>query len=416
MSHKIFISFLGTNDYTECVYCYGTYRSRVVKFVQLALTEMCCKNWKENDAILIFTTKQALANWEKLQHEFNLPVHISNVPIPSGSTEEEIWQIFQIMYDSLQVGDELYLDITNSFRSIPLLASALMQYAKFLKKISVKAIYYGAFETLGNPRDIKDRIPDPENRIAPIFDLTAFSEIQDWSVAANNFISFGNASQLSKLTKDDINPILRQTEGANEIAKLLQKLVNNIDTLSLNIKTNRGCELIEGKVSASIIEILGSLKQDLITPLNPILNNLQKSIELIYQGNNERMNMLLAVKWCIDKQLIQEGYTILQEGIISYLLDDYLNKDKRQFVSAYLNCYNKLEKLESKTNNQFEELKAKLNDVPEIKRWADLYYGITALRNDINHAGMNSSSCDAKKFEKMLVQLYENVFQLINNR
>ncbi|MDR0753771.1 MAG: TIGR02221 family CRISPR-associated protein, partial [Prevotellaceae bacterium] len=241
MNRKIFLSFLGTNDYVECVYSYKDYHSAVVKFVQSALIDMCCKEWGKDDEILIFTTEEALnKNWEKLGQECKARISMKNIDIPNGKDEEEIWKIFEIIYNQLENNDELYVDITHSFRSIPLLASSLLQYAKSLKNISVQAIYYGAFDTLGNARDIKIRIPNPTDRIVPIFDLNAFSKIQDWSVAANDFICYGNTQRLCELTANDIKPVLSQTQIENKAARNLNALNKKIKEVSLNIRTNRG--------------------------------------------------------------------------------------------------------------------------------------------------------------------------------
>jgi CRISPR-associated Csx2 family protein len=422
MSRKVFISFLGTNNYTECVYSHNLTRSPVVKFVQTASTGLCCKDWIDDDSVLIFTTEEALKNWELLKEECKLHIPVKNVMIPSGKNEKEIWEIFQVMYDALQPDDQLYMDITHSFRSIPLLASSLLQYAKFLKNISVKAIYYGAFETLGNPRDILERIPDPKDRIAPVFDLTAFSEIQDWSVAANDFIGFGNTARLNRLINDDIRPVLIETEGKDHIASTLRDLNRNINMLSLNIRTNRGRELIKGKESAEIIKTLGKIKQDLIKPLNPILEDIQKSVKGICKGENKKENMLAVVRWCIDKQLIQEGFTILQEGIISYLIDgDYQNRDKREFTSGFLNCYNcynNSRKIFDRNrfglnDDEKDSLEEYLNSLPQLREWSSVYCQITDIRNDINHAGLNKQSLSANDFKRKLEELYERTEKLL---
>lgn len=419
MSRKVFISFLGTNNYTECVYSCNSINSSVVKFVQTALTNLYCNDWTSKDSILIFTTNEALKNWELLKDEYKLHVPIRNVKIPSGKNEKEIWDIFQIMYDVLQHDDQLFVDITHSFRSIPLLASSLLQYAKFLKKISVKAIYYGAFETLGNPRDILERIPNPEDRIAPIFELTAFSEIQDWSAAANDIIRFGNTSRLNKLIKDDIKPVLKETKGKDDIASTLWLLNKNINTFSLKIRTNRGKALIEGKESVEIIETLERLKQDLIEPLNPILDNIRESVKRIHKGDNDKKNMLAAVQWCIDKQLIQEGFTILQEGIISYLInDDYCNKENRNFTSGFLNCYGNIPFDRNRFDldqEYMDELENALKSLPRIKEWASIYTKITSVRNDINHAGLRKDCLPADVFEKKLQNLYNETNQILSS-
>ena len=58
MPRKVFISFLGTNNYVQCRYDIGGVVSAPVRFVQEALIEHFCKEWTENDRIFIFCTSK----------------------------------------------------------------------------------------------------------------------------------------------------------------------------------------------------------------------------------------------------------------------------------------------------------------------------------------------------------------------
>ena len=58
MARKVFISFLGTNNYVQCRYDINGVVSEPVRFVQEALIEYWCKDWTEQDRILIFCTSK----------------------------------------------------------------------------------------------------------------------------------------------------------------------------------------------------------------------------------------------------------------------------------------------------------------------------------------------------------------------
>ena len=58
MPRKVFISFLGTNNYVQCRYDINGVVSVPVRFVQEALIEHWCKEWTEQDRILIFCTSK----------------------------------------------------------------------------------------------------------------------------------------------------------------------------------------------------------------------------------------------------------------------------------------------------------------------------------------------------------------------
>jgi CRISPR-associated Csx2 family protein len=377
------------------------------------MLELFGSGWTKQDKRFIFTTEESKKkHWTKLQEESPCAEQID---IPAGKDETEIWRIFNILYESLQDGDILTVDITHSFRHIPLLASSLLQYAKFLKNVSVKGIYYGAFERLGDPRDIKQRIPNPEERIAPVFDLTAFSEIQDWSAAANDFISFGNPSRLKVLIEQHLSPVISQTGGHDEIVQKLNKLNKKIEKFSQVIKTNRGKDIIEGRLQKEILNILNSLEQNLISALNPILKKMEISVKKTYQGDNNVRNMLAAVEWCQEKNLVQEGLTILQEGIISCLLPEqcYRDRNKRQFVSSYLQYYDVEKQIESKLSVEEQiDLKEHLQQqhgFQELAGTNGIFRNIADIRNDINHSGMGDSARSSDKFQTLLLKYFEEI-------
>ncbi|MGB9617916.1 MAG: TIGR02221 family CRISPR-associated protein, partial [Desulfomonilaceae bacterium] len=166
---RVFISVLGTGDYVPCSYRFndGTVVSSV-RFVQEATVSYSCMEWSDQDRILIFTTEGSRTkNWEDsgatdvegnplegLAARLNaLPLRVPfcNVMIPDGKIQEEIWEIFQALLANLMEGDEVVFDITHSFRSIPMLVLVVLNYAKVVKKVTLRGIYYGALEALGVP-------------------------------------------------------------------------------------------------------------------------------------------------------------------------------------------------------------------------------------------------------------------------
>src|SRR5690606_3449421 len=312
MSRKVFLSFLGANNYKECVYTTEGKESRVVKYVQNAVIDLLASDF---DVYYIFCTEKAYdTHFASLQAESNKKLDV--VQIPEGFSESEIWTIFSSVFDKLEVGDEILYDITHSFRSLPMLGITLLQYAKFLKDIRVRGIYYGVFETLGPSYDIDNRFPDPNDRKVPLLNLTAFSLIQDWTIAANNFIKFGNALLMRELTKEKLTPILASSQGTNKEAVLLQKLATRLQDFSEELRTNRGKMLIEAYSAVNAKEIIDQIASfTLLPPFEPIISYVKATIEP-FEANSLN-NILLAAQWCIDKELPQQGFTQLQEGIIT---------------------------------------------------------------------------------------------------
>ena len=409
---SVFLSFLGTGDYKECVYATDAgHRSNIVMLIQHALAELFGSKWTD---AYIFTTSTAYnKHWDDLIKEW--PSSISptpnNVHIPDGKNKTEIWEIFQTIFDTLQPRDEVYFDITHSFRSLPLLAGSLLQYAKSLKSITVKEIFYGAFESMPGFRGIatlKEDIPNPADRISPIFDLSTFSQILDWSDAAYDFIKNGNSKRLSELTKDDVKSITGETRIE------IQELIESIGKLCMDLKTVRGLNIIAGSEAKDILNKLEQLKNSPhITPLKPILNELKNSVDNMEQKPNEVRNMLNAVQWCIDKQMIQEGLTLLQEGILSLLVDgvdkkDLTDKNIREFISGYLQSGRDHDVARFGISpEQAAKYKEQLDNHPKRRELGILLKDIASVRNDINHGGTQKGLAGSKTFEKNLKKLFD---------
>lgn len=142
MARKVFISVLGTGFYGKCKYTRGEYNSvkaSETRFIQQSTLEyLNVYDWSKNDAaIFLLTSKAKSQNWnreiksrvnfstkeeeeylglEYVLEQMNLPVEISPVDIVDGKDEDEMWEIFNALFNELKDGDELYFDLTHSFR------------------------------------------------------------------------------------------------------------------------------------------------------------------------------------------------------------------------------------------------------------------------------------------------------------
>ena len=122
--------------------------------------------------------------------------------IKYGLNDEEIrGNITRILslQEYLRNGDELIVDITHSFRSLPIFIMNLLIYLKNVssKKITISHIHYGMGEAR---REFKENEDDKEG-VAPVVDLKAMMEVQEWITGAYAFREFGNAYKISDLLK-----------------------------------------------------------------------------------------------------------------------------------------------------------------------------------------------------------------------
>ncbi|MEA1995301.1 MAG: TIGR02221 family CRISPR-associated protein [Campylobacterota bacterium] len=402
---NLFISFLGTGDYKPCSYRYGNQKIKIenVDFVQETIVSLFCSDWQEKDRILIFYTKKSKEkNWEKLNiklKSLNMKPSIEGILISDGKSEEEIWEIFSTIFDKINNNDNIICDITHSFRSIPLLGIAVINYAQVLKDASLKGVYYGAFDA-------------SETSTKPIFDLTPYSSIMNWSFATSEFIKRGETGALVELMKIDAKT---KDIESNKTAQRLNKISKKLDKMSLAIKLNRGKQIVE-KISNLNDEISFIQKDKSFSYLNALLDKIKQKTKDFKINNVE--NCIVAAQWCYEHDLIPQCITILQEGIITYIcgilsLDYHIEKD-RELISQSLAVINKIP--EEKWNPPLKEnpeIAEKVNNVLNENIIKE-YRSLGALRNDVNHCGFLKNATRAEIIQNKAGEFLDIVKNFFN--
>ncbi|MBW1736356.1 MAG: TIGR02221 family CRISPR-associated protein [Deltaproteobacteria bacterium] len=431
---KIYISFLGTNDYIPCIYYKENqdFECKDVRFIQEATIRFACSDWSSSDRILIFTTQEAyMKNWMNDGHvdrktkrhlnrtglkecisRLNLPCPMIRIQIPEGKSVEEIWEIFGKVYENLNQDDEVIFDITHAFRSIPMLAIVILNYAKVMKHITLGGVYYGAFEVLGSLDEAK-RKPLEERRV-PILDLTAFDQLLDWTVAVDRFTKAGDAGLIKPLAERGLKRLLAESKGKDLNATTIRGIGRTLESFCTSMATCRS-ELISpiGSRLKSLIEKCENA--GLLPPFQPLFRLLREEIEPF--NGEELSDGIAAAEWCFERNLIQQSATILREVVITYLVSHMQGNAKdsteRKIAAAAINiAFNRIRGRESEKDIQ-ENIRERIqayhqicDQKPElVKIWGPL----AKLRNDLNHAGYVRDPKVPSGFSKELPKLIARV-------
>lgn len=416
---KKFISFLGAIPYEKARYYFDNNQASLAEpthYVQEAIFEKVLNDWQPSDRVFIFTTEDAkyknyhhritkndgLLENQGLEHILQ---RLSNkgrigsfeaILIPNGNSEEEIWQVFQTVFQHIQEGDDLYFDITYGFRSLPMLGMVLLDYARTIYQAGIRRIFYGNYEAgraLQKPGELVE---------APVLDLTPFAQLQEWTAAARSFLQGGNAEPVARLTEQN-NP---------EISR-------NLRLFAPAILTCRGLQLSRDIDISSFKNLVNTnLGLPIKAQLRPLLEKIQEKLEP-FSSDNLR-NGLHAVKWCIDNGLIQQGYTFLLETIISLVLERVFEGDAltnlryRNAVGTALNGLSP-----DYPNLRIEIPKAEYEFVYDYvnrcEGLSELYQKMTGkegLRNDINHCGFREPYASPATLKDELEGLYEQFLQI----
>lgn len=337
MARKVLISFIGTGpstkpekslrEYRTAKYKYSS-KIRETTFVASALMEFLeCKT------IFLFGTMKSM--WEEVyryycernkleldeSYYFNIAekcgeeasnqTSLTNVdfkiisesiandsmaiPIPYGLDQSEIEKIFQIftdiLSDNLKDGDEIYLDITHSFRSLPIYAQTTISFLTDVlgRNISFKGIYYGMLEV------------NSELGYAPIVDLSYMLEIQKFTKGAYAFEYTGNANLLYEL-------LVKKNKTVSE------KLKDFTQVISLNF-------IHDLKSQISVLTTLGD-ENDYELPEKLIVPVAFKKFRNFFKNATTLSDyQFLLAKWHYNKSAYALSYLCLVESIISFSLE-----------------------------------------------------------------------------------------------
>ena len=427
---KVYLSFLGATPYRECIYSFQEKRAPLTRYVQEATLHFFCKDWDKTDRVLIFTTPLAFKrNWVDNGHNdggkglesclsgTGLKAHVQRIDIPDGNNEEELWDIFEAVYNNLNNGDEVVFDITHAFRSIPMLAVVVLHYAKVLKNIRLRGIYYGAFESIG-PFSKIEEMP-PEERKAPILNLTAFDQLLDWTLAVDRFLGAGDAKAVSALATGAVAPILKETKGHDDAAAAVKGIANALNAYTKSISTCRGPDI--SRVVAYLSQELEKGKQvDLIKPLFPLFESIKKQVRL-FKGNRIH-DGIQSAKWCLGNNLIQQGYTIMFETLITFYAEsisvDILDEKIRNIISGALQIFIQKKPEREWRGDSPEYVRITRNIIEVGDRRPELvitFDKLRKIRNDINHAGYKKDPLKANYFYNKLEQLIDEADRCLSD-
>ncbi len=306
--------------------------------------------------------------------------------IPNGNSEAELWEIFQICADAVDEGDEIIFDITHAFRSLPLLIFIVAVYLRQVKNVTLTHIIYGGYEA-------RDR---HTNR-SPIFDLTPFIRLLDWTNAVNVFQRSGDARPIAGLdVPEDIS--------------------NALSGLSEALLTNRTLEAQSAAFAFNGLNLTQNVQ--IPAPFGMLIGQLQANYRdmAVYTPNANPQTSLkkqaVQIEWYVENQHYLQAITLIREWLVSWEClqqnhGDWLSQSRRQAAEKALN--ERVERRDSEFAKAFETLIA---DQTPTKLWHQCF----VLRNDLAHCGMRhnpkpQSATDAIQAIKTLFQEFEKFVQ-----
>jgi len=124
-----------------------------------------------------------------LEQKIGIPVQCVLIPF-ARNTAEQI-EVLTLLAAQVHAGERLSLDVTHSFRHLPMLALVAARYLSHVSKVTVSELYYGALEMTG---------PDG---ITPVLRLSGLLRMLDWVEALATYDKDGDYGVFAPLLKAD---------------------------------------------------------------------------------------------------------------------------------------------------------------------------------------------------------------------
>jgi CRISPR-associated protein Csx16 len=234
------VTFLGTGNYEEVIYRLGEQEAPKTSYVCRALADG--KMLRPSDVVVLATEEAEQRHGVSLQEALraaNCPAP-RFVRIPAGRAPAELWQQFEVTKAELRGSTgPVMLDITHGFRSQPVFAAAVAAFVHAVDETPPELrVCYAAYDAR-----------DPKTGVAPIWELTEFVTLLDWSRALAMFLKTGRAEEAGKAT-EHLGRDLKKTwfqSGKQGEEPNLKELGEALTQFGADLETLRTGDLLLGR-------------------------------------------------------------------------------------------------------------------------------------------------------------------------
>ena len=300
--------------------------------------------------------------------------------------------------EAINNGDEIYLDITHGFRSLPLIVMNVLNYLSdvSIKNFTIKGISYGMFEA-------------KKDDITPVVDLDIVTELHENIKAAHEFNHYGNAYLFSDLV----------SENCKSMSKILKEFS---DSKSLNHIYD-----LKNKINQ-----FNSFKKEYenLSPIQKITipKTIDNFVKRFNQNDSDSKFQYQLANWMFDNKQYGFASIVIIECLVTKVCElnrlDSSNKSHRDLSKNIIVLAGRSKDKQSKgvlqlKNRDFikeEEislLKTAL-DNPVYQNFQSVWGQANSIRKSVSHAIENKQKVNS--MIKSLKSQLDEVFSLIETK
>jgi len=381
------ITSLGTGVYKTTRYQWGDRECETSLFPEA----LVCWLEPKTTVVLLTEVAQQHDNWKQLQQVLDGKTTLQPVRIPEGRSEQELWQIFDAVQSNVDDVEEVVIDITHAFRSLPLIFFVVTAFLRAVRDVKVKHILYGCFVA--------------ENQPSPVLDLTLMVELLDWMEGVRRFKKLGDAEFIGQALIDtqaslyhqstqDVKPKHLKTVGqamrdlSSEMRSLrVWQMMKTADRLLTEIKP---AEAEAQKWSKPFALLIEQIRQQ----VEPIAHSQPDTLD--EQNLRKQIAMM---RFMLERGQILQALLLQREWLVNFALwkvgqKEWLKREVREPVERGLGEVAQawLRNREVATGKLAESVDSKT-----LSLLAELWNRIQDLRNDPAHCGMRENAADYRK-------------------
>lgn len=389
------VTFLGTGKYEETTYSWQRQdgpRTCRTRFIARALAEIA-----QVSEVVVLPTVEAWTkhgnDFDDQLGEFGLKTPVERF-LPLGADTAELWQQFELVKDVLRADTgQILLDITHGFRSSPFFAAAAVAFTRLVDRNTPEMqVVYGAFEAR-----------DAAKNVTPVWDVTPFVELLDWSRSLMLFLRTGRVAELSGAI-ENLGRALQKAwylGGRQGEQPGITSLSNALERFGEDIETVRTGSLLLGAPAdaSAVAQLLGELQRSSeelprhIPPVADVLDRIRATVEELRTGqrlsepDGQRALKALA-SYYLEMGRYPEAAATIREAWIS------------QHACSNSDCPGMPE---------FSDEHRKAAENAWYAANEQLASEIAETRNDIQHAGYRSRPLPARTIKKKIGDLIEKL-------
>lgn len=378
------ISFLGTGSYETVTYTWQgkTWETHLFPEALVKLFKI--------DTLFVLVTPQVKSHPNFLELCNRLGKLVHPLEIPEGKSEEELWQIFDRCTEVVDEYDEILLDITHAFRSIPLIVFTVAAYLRQTRGVAVRHIVYGALVEKG---------------VATVLDLVPLLELLDWLTGAEFFLRRGDATLLAGQIATAHERVWRG-HGDGEMPRKLKSLAGGLTSLSLAFYFAHPRSVMQdAKKLKKMLDAVTPEVRRWAKPFSVVLARVQETLDCLAHSSPDRLDaenlrkQLALVTYLLEKGLTPQAVLLAREWMVSYCIlaqgnGDWLDRSTRLEVEKTLGIAAQVY-----CRKKDMDLPDWFAAIPRAQDIARIWDELSELRNKIAHCSLYKGSQDAESLE-----------------